>query len=220
MRSHLAWLSSCLLSFAAGCSSSASSASDQSESWPSQWTADIAWSDFAADGTKTNTWTGKVSYDWPLHAMRTDVTPPPAGGMPGPPIGEAGTMLMRSGLMYFMPKSGGCSVTPGLGAPVLNWLAKSSTLVASTNDTERWSADLSHLGPDVAGCFTYVRGTAHEPRLFGGSSSCTDWPRGSYVEYSNFAEQPAAAEVFDAPLGCTAAATDSASACAGCHESH
>ena len=209
----------CLLVFVVGCGSDSTTNSSPVPTWPAQWTANLTWFDVDSSGAKTNVWTGNTSYDWTLKAMRTDVSPPTSGAMPGPPIGEAGTMLMRDGKMYFVKASGGCTVMSPLGAPVPDWLTGTSRLTEATTDAELWSANLDHLEPGVGGCFTYVRGKQdHVPRLFGGSASCSDWPSGSFIEYSSFTEQPPMADVFALPRGCTAEAVDPGHACLTCHD--
>lgn len=191
--------------------------------WPTEWTADIRWSDVAPDGTRTNTWTGRVSYSWTQRAMRTDVVPPADGGVPGPPIGVAGSMLMKEGLIYFVPASGPCTLSAAFGAPRPDWLSASGGVPAATGPAagqERVVVDLNLLDGGLNGCFNYVfdRGT-RVPILFGGSSSCNIWPQGSYIEYANFVIEPVSSTVFEVPAQCRfdAAAPGGATGCTSCH---
>jgi len=190
--------------------------------WPAQWAADIQWSDFAADGTKTNTWTGHVAYDWALRAMRTDVLPPSPNAPAGPPIGEAGAMLMRDGFLYFLPATGGCSVTAAFGAPRPDWLTASRAAPAPTNTAgTRLSVDLAPFDAGLAGCFNYVFASSNEnPLRFGGSPSCQDWPKGSYIEYANFVVGPQLDSRFEVPAGCAGDAGANSAGSDGCHLCH
>jgi hypothetical protein len=192
--------------------------------WPAEWSADIRWSDFASDGTKTNTWTGHVSYSWAQRSMRTDVVPPADGGTAGPPIGAAGSMLMKNGRIYFIPTSGACTLTAAFGAPRPDWLSASGAVPVaggSTASDERVAVDLARFDAGVQGCFNYLfdRGS-HTPLLFGGSSSCDSWPQGSYIEYVNFSTQPVSTTLFEVPAGCAldAASPAGATGCTSCHE--
>jgi hypothetical protein len=210
-----------VLLFAGGCGSGASNAS--SDSWPSQWTANIAWSTFDSAGAKTNTWTGKVSYDWTLRAMRTDVTPPTAAGAQqdtfGPPISGSGSMLMRDGKLYTIPANGECDVASGLGAPMPDWLTTSNGTADSVPGTERLLVDLEQLEPGSSGCFSYVRSKQdHSPRVFGGAPTCASWPAGSFIEYSDFAQRPSTPDIFAVPPSCTPNNTPPSQLCQRCHD--
>ena len=220
--SNIVCLSIGLLLFAGGCGSDASNVS--SESWPSQWTANIAWSTFDSAGAKTNTWTGKVTYDWTLRAMRTDVAPPTGAGAPqdgalGPPIGGPGSMLMRNGNLYTILANGDCDVVSGIGAPVPDWLTTSTGTADSAPDTERFLVDLEQLEPGSSGCFSYVRGKQdHSPRTFGGAQTCATLPAGSFIEYSDFAERRSPQAIFAAPLKCMPDNVPPSQLCQKCHD--
>ncbi|WP_394834802.1 hypothetical protein LVJ94_50730 [Pendulispora rubella] len=191
--------------------------------WPDEWNADIKWSDVDSNGATTNTWTGHVSYDWKLRAMRTDVVPP-AGGRPGPPIGTAGTMLMREGRIYFIPTNGHCSLSAEFGAPRPDWLVSTKAVAqahGSTSDQQRLAVESERLDGGLQGCFNYVFGRAdHMPRIFGGGGSCQDWPKGFFIEYSNFSTHPVSKEFFDVPADCTmdSGAPGGAAGCTACHD--
>lgn len=193
---------------------------DALPTWPTAWSADIAWSDFAADETTQNTWTGHVSYDWSLRAMRTEVVPP-AGGTPGPPIGEAGAMLMRDGNLYYLPASGGCTLVASFGAPRPNWLSAANATAASSTrpNASRADVDLAPLDSGLAGCFHYLFDPRDQtPIRFGGSSTCGAWPKGSYIAYSNYVVTSQSASAFDVPASCAKDANADGSA--GCHACH
>ena len=157
--------------------------------------------------------------------MRTDVTPP-EGGVPGPPIGQAGTLLMRDGKIYFIPTSGPCTLYGDFGAPRPGWLSASGGEPMSASqleeDEDGWAVDLNHLDNGLVGCFYYTADkTSRVPRLFGGSSSCSDWPAGSYIEYSNFKQQAAPEDIFAVPESCpedNGGNPDDSKACLTCHD--
>jgi hypothetical protein len=188
--------------------------------WPDAWSADITWSDFDRSGVKTNAWTGRVAYDWKLRAMRTEVAPP-EGGVPGPPIGTAGVMLMRDGKIYFIPANGECTIEADFGAPRPDWLATSSAVrSASSDDRPRFSVDLDRFDAGLAGCFDYVLDAkGNRPMQFGGSPSCQDWPKGSYIEYADFATERPSASLFDVPAACKPpSGTGDVHGCHACHD--
>ncbi|WP_394844812.1 hypothetical protein LZC95_48170 [Pendulispora brunnea] len=219
-----------------GCSSSSDSANETDAGapdavvsdggtpvWPDEWSADILWSEIDANGSKSNTWTGHVSYNWKLRAMRTDVVPP-EGGIPGPPIGKAGSMLMRNGKIYFIPTGERCFVSADFGAPRPNWLGEAHAVLApgtATLAVSRWIVDSTQLDGGLQGCFTYALGRADgTPRLFGGSATCQEWPKGSFIEYANFTTRALPDSAFDVPPDCAAegGAVGGETGCHACHD--
>ena len=189
--------------------------------WPEQWRAEIEWSD-RASGSKSNTWTGTVHFDWTLRAMRVDVVPPEPGAPPGPPIAEAGTMLMREGDAYFVTQAGACEPMP-LGAPRPSWLSESGAVqVGADGGDPVWEVKLAELDHELAGCFYYsMSADTKTPKFFGGNPDCSGWQQGSFVEYGNFEVRSEAEELFEIPASCPPVPPgdrDQNAACRGCHD--
>ena len=80
--------------------------------------------------------------------------------------------------------------------------------------------DTDRLDGGLQGCFSYVLAHADgTPRVFGGSNTCQEWPKGSFIEYSNFTTRALPDNAFDVPSDCT---TDSGAPGGetGCHACH
>jgi hypothetical protein len=209
------------LSLGCGASSDGSDEVSSSASWPEQWSAEIAWSDYTG-GSKSNTWTGTVHFDWTLRAMRVDVTPPEPGAPPGPPIAEAGSMLMREGAAYFVTQAGACEPMP-LGTPRPSWLLESGAVQVGVEDGEAvWEVKLAELDDELDGCFYYSMSAATKtPRFFGGNPDCSGWQEGSFVEYANYEARSAPESLFEVPANCPSVPTSAQgqnAACTGCHD--
>ncbi|WP_438028478.1 hypothetical protein [Sorangium sp. So ce233] len=134
-------------------------------------------------------------------------------------------MLMRDGDIYFITKSGSCEHAAQFGAPQPDWVPISQGVPMdpsrSRANEDTWIVDLARFDDGLEGCFFYsVDKETELPRLFGGGP-CSDWPKGSFIEYSNFRQEETPDDLFAVPSSCAGAEPpdpESSKACWTCHD--